>query len=117
MKKINSNNYLEKKIRIKELSQKKKIFSERVKLLKLSKRKSSPKPRQETSLELIKRYSLKVLETNRSSIKKEIIEKSDYNERDNLNVFPHINIKKPRNLPPLMRENYSSLNLQSQEKN
>ena len=121
IKKINNNEYLDKKSQIKELSQKKKLFSERVKLIKILKRNKSPKPRQETSFELIKRYSLKVLVTNRSTInnkkEKDINDKKDYNERDNLNGVSRINIKKPRNLPPLLKENYSSINLLSPNKN
>ena len=121
IKKFNSNEFLDKKSQIRELSQKKKLFSERVKLIKIMKRNKSPKPRQETSFELIKRYSLKVLVTNRSTInnkkEKDINDKIDYNGSDNLNGLPRANIKKPRNLPPLLKENYSSINLLSPNKN
>ena len=109
IRKFNSNDFLEKKSYIKELSQRKKLFSEKVKLIKIVKRHQSPKPREETSFELIRKYSLKVLVTNRSSIntkkEKEINEKIEKREKENLNN------QKPRNLPPLLKVNYSTNNL------
>ena len=112
IRKFNSNDFLEKKSYIKELSQRKKLFSEKVKLIKIVKRHQSPKPREETSFELIRKYSLKVLVTNRSSIntkkEKEINEKIEKKEKVNLN---ELNNQKPRNLPPLLKVNYSTNNL------
>ena len=112
IRKFNSNDFLEKKSYIKELSQRKKLFSEKVKLIKIVKRHQSPKPREETSFELIRKYSLKVLVTNRSSIntkkEKEINEKTEKKEKVNLN---ELNNQKPRNLPPLLKVNYSTNNL------
>ena len=109
IRKFNNNEFLEKKSYIKELSQRKKLFSEKVKLIKIVKRHQSPKPREETSFELIRKYSLKVLVTNRSSIntkkEKEINEKIEKKEKVNLNN------QKPRNLPPLLKVNYSTNNL------
>ena len=112
IRKFNNNEFLEKKSYIKELSQRKKLFSEKVKLIKIVKRHQSPKPREETSFELIRKYSLKVLVTNRSSIntkkEKEINEKIEKKEKVNLN---ELNNQKPRNLPPLLKVNYSTNNL------
>ena len=109
IRKFNNNEFLKKKSYIKELSQRKKLFSEKVKLIKIVKRHQSPKPREETSFELIRKYSLKVLVTNRSSIntkkEKEINEKIEKKEKVNLNN------QKPRNLPPLLKVNYSTNNL------
>ena len=112
IRKFNNNEFLEKKSYIKELSQRKKLFSEKVKLIKIVKRHQSPKPREETSFELIRKYSLKVLVTNRASIntkkEKEINEKIEKKEKVNLN---ELNNQKPRNLPPLLKVNYSTNNL------
>ena len=114
IRKFNNNEFLEKKSYIKELSQRKKLFSEKVKLIKIVKRHQSPKPREETSFELIRKYSLKVLVTNRSSIntkkekEKEINEKIEKKEKVNL---IELNNQKPRNLPPLLKVNYSTNNL------
>ena len=52
IRKFNNNEFLEKKSYIKELSQRKKLFSEKVKLIKIVKRHQSPKPREETSFEV-----------------------------------------------------------------
>ena len=52
IKKFNNNDFIEKKINLKELSQKKRIFSEKVKLIKIYKRNKSPKPREESSFDI-----------------------------------------------------------------
>ena len=117
IKKFNNNDFIEKKINLKELSQKKRIFSEKVKLIKIYKRNKSPKPREESSFDIIRKYSLKILETNRSVIntkrekEKEIFEKLEKGEKSNLNDIKFLNSRKPRNLPPLLKVNYSSMNL------
>ena len=67
LNRINSNEFSDKKSFLKELSERKKLFSDKVKLIKIIKRNNSPKQREETSLELIKKYSLKVLDLNRSA--------------------------------------------------
>ena len=114
IRKFNSNELLEKKSYIKELSQRKKLFSEKVKLIKIIKRHQSPKPREETSFEAIRKYSLKVLVTNRASInnkkEKEINEKLE--KKENLNPSDS---QRPRNLPPLLKVNFSTNNLFSNE--
>ena len=122
LKKVNivNNEYLVKKSFIREMSERKKLFSEKVKLIKIIKRDKSPKPREETSFDLIRKYSLKVLFTNRSAIntkkekEKEFFEKLEkIDKENNLN---ELKIKKIRNLPPLLKENFSSNNFQFFEK-
>ena len=114
IKQFNNNDFLEKKKFIKELSQRKKLFSEKVKLIKIFKRQNSPKVREETSFDLIKKYSLRVLVTNRSAIntkkekEKEISENLEKNEKE---ILTKSNDKIPRNLPPLLKVNYSTNNL------
>ena len=111
IRKFNNNEFLEKKIYIKELSQRKKLFSEKVKLIKIVKRHQSPKPREETSFELIRKYSLKVLVTNRSSINTKKEKEKEINEKIEKKEKVNLNNQKPRNLPPLLKVNYSTNNL------
>ena len=114
---FNHNEFLERKSFIRELSERKKIFSEKVKLIKIAKKHRSPKPKAESSFELIRKYSLKVLVTNRSTIKtqkeKELFEKLEKIDKENLN---EIKSQKIKNLPPLFRDNFSTINLQPIEK-
>ena len=117
LRRINSNDFSDKKSFLKELSARKKIFSEKVKLIKIIKRNNSPKPKEETSLELIKKYSLKVLGNNRSTINnkkqdtKDLYDKLDKIDNNSLMELDLQKIRRQRNLPSLLRENYSSLNL------
>ena len=111
IRKFNNNEFLEKKSYIKELSQRKKLFSEKVKLIKIVKRHQSPKPREETSFELIRKYSLKVLVTNRSSINTKKEKEKEINEKIEKKEKVNLNNQKPRNLPPLLKVNYSTNNL------
>ena len=123
LKRINSNEFSDKKSFLKELSERKKLFSEKVKLIKIIKRNNSPKPKEETSLELIKKYSLKVLDINRSAIntkkekEKDLNEKSDKNDKDSLIELDFNNNRGQRNIFPLLKENYSSYNLQCHDNN
>ena len=123
LRRINSNDFSDKKSFLKELSARKKIFSEKVKLIKIIKRNNSPKPKEETSLELIKKYSLKVLGNNRSSINnkkqdtKDLYDKLDKIDNNSLMELDLQKIRRQRNLPSLLRENYSSLNLHLPDNN
>ena len=116
IRRINSNDFSDKKSFLKELSERKKIFSEKVKLIKIIKRNNSPKPKEENSLELIKKYSLKVLGNNRSTINtkkqnvKDLYDKLDKIDNNSLIELDLQNIRRQRNLPSLLRENYSSMN-------
>ena len=56
------------KMYLAQLIKKKKIYSEKVKLMKLIKRNTSAKLKENNSLELIKKYSQQVLNTNRAAI-------------------------------------------------
>ena len=56
------------KLYLAQLVKKKKIYSEKVKLMKLMKRNTSAKLKENNSLDLIKKYSQKVLNTNRAAI-------------------------------------------------
>ena len=56
------------KIDLAELFKKKKMYSEKVKLIKLIKRNTSAQFKEDSSLEIIKKYSKKVLNTNRAAI-------------------------------------------------
>ena len=106
---------------MKELSERKKLFSEKVKLIKIIKRNNSPKQKEETSLELIKKYSLKVLDINRSAIntkkEKDLNEKSDKSDKDSLIELEFKSNRGQRNMLPLLKENYSSYNLQCYDNN
>ena len=123
LRRINSNDFSDKKSFLKELSARKKIFSEKVKLIKIIKRNNSPKPKEETSLELIKKYSLKVLGNNRSTINnkkqdtKDLYDKLDKIDNNSLMELDLQKIRRQRNLPSLLRENYSSLNLHLPDNN
>ena len=123
LRRINSNDFSDKKSFLKELSARKKIFSEKVKLIKIIKRNNSPKPKEETSLELIKKYSLKVLGNNRSIINnkkqdtKDLYDKLDKIDNNSLMELDLQKIRRQRNLPSLLRENYSSLNLHLPDNN
>ena len=123
LKRINSNDFSDMKSFIKELSERKKKFSEKVKLIKIIKRNNSPKPKEETSLGLIKKYSLKVFDINRSSIntkkqkEKDLFDKLDKIDKDNLIDLDAQKNRRQRNLPSLLRENYSSFNLNVPDNN
>ena len=118
---FNENKFLAKKNFIHELSQRKILFSEKVKLIKLTKRNMSPKPRQETSFELIKKYSLKVLESNRSNIitkrekEKELIEKLEKIDSENLNDRNLTKSQRPKLLPSILKESNSLNNIHLEE--
>ena len=113
LKKFNNNGFLEKKYSIEELSKRKKMFSQKVKLIKLFKRDQSPKKREETSFELIRRYSSKILLINRFAINmkkekiKEIFEKLETNPKPNLKK---LNNNESKILPPLIKVNFSTNN-------
>ena len=121
LNRINSNEFSDKKSFLKELSERKKLFSEKVKLIKIIKRNNSPKQKEETSLELIKKYSLKVLDINRSAIntkkEKDLNEKSDKSDKDSLIELEFKSNRGQRNMLPLLKENYSSYNLQCYDNN
>ena len=121
LNRINSNEFSDKKSFLKELSERKKLFSEKVKLIKIIKRNNSPKQKEETSLELIKKYSLKVLDINRSAIntkkEKDLNEKSDKSDKDSLIELEFKSNRGQRNMLPLLKENYSSYNLQCHDNN
>ena len=89
-----------------ELAKRKKLYSEQVKKIKIIKRTNSTnsfKPKEDTPFEIIKKYSLKVLSTNRAVInnkkekEKELFHKLEEIDKTNLNSAilgtPHIEQK------------------------
>ena len=78
------------KIYIAELFKKKKIYSEKVKLMKLIKRNTSARLKENTSMDLIKQYSKQVLISNREAInnqKKREEEKEKDKKKELLEFF------------------------------
>ena len=79
-----------KKKYLQEIVRRRKLYSEKVKKLKIIKRTDSVQPREDSSLDLIKKYSFKVLCTNRALInykkekEKELIEKLDNIDKNNI---------------------------------
>ena len=109
LNKFNYNERLQKKNLIEELSKRKKIFAEKVKLIKLYKRSQSPNKREETSFDLIRKYSSSNTKREKT---KELFEKIETNAKTNLK---ELNNKRPKNLPPLFRVNFSTNNLRVDE--
>lgn len=80
-----------KKKYLEEIVKRRKLYSERVKKIKIVKRTESVRQKEDTSLDLIKKYSFKVLCTNRAVInfkkekEKELFEKLDSIDKNNIN--------------------------------
>ena len=92
-----------KKKYLEEIVKRRRLYSERVKKIKIVKRTESVRQKEDTSLDLIKKYSFKVLCTNRAVInfkkekEKELFEKLDSIDKNNINnehlETPQINPK------------------------
>ena len=111
-----------KKKYLKELAERKKIYSEKIKKIKIIKRAESFHQKEETSFDIIKKYSLKVLNTNRANInnqkekEKELFEKLEMINKNNLNsaVIETPQIKQKMKLNPIFSKmNYINNNLTS----
>jgi len=86
-----------------ELAKRKKLYSEQVKKIKIIKKTHSFKPKEDTAFDIIKKYSLKVLCTNRAIInnkkekEKELFQKLEEIDKSNLNIpnlgTPHVEQK------------------------
>ena len=109
-----------KKKYLKELANRKKVYSEQIKKIKIIKRVESFHQKEDSSFDLIKKYSLKVLNTNRANInnkrekEKELFEKLGIIDKNNLNSAfietPQINQKMKLN-PILSKMNIINNNL------
>ena len=79
-----------KKKYLKEIVKRRQLYSEKVKKIKILKRNESVKPKEDTQLDLIKRYSFKVLCTNRAVINskkfkdKDILDKQENTNKSNI---------------------------------
>ena len=101
-----------KKEYLEELVKRKKRYSEHVKKIKIIKRHNSIKPKEDSSFDIIKKYSIKVLCTNRELInykkekEKELFKKLDNIERTNLkkNNFETPQIKQRFKLAPFPKK-------------
>ena len=109
--------YVNKKY-LEELVKRKKLYSKKIKKIKIIKRNESVKPKEVSSLNIIKNYSLKVLKTNRAIInyqkkkEKELFEKLDNIDKNNLRgeVCENYRIK-PKLIPSLKKINIAKTNL------
>ena len=92
-----------KKQDLEELAKRKKLYSEQVKKIKIIKKTHSFKPKEDTAFDIIKKYSLKVLCTNRAVInnkkekEKELFQKLEEIDKSNINIpnlgTPHVEQK------------------------
>ena len=104
-----------KKKYLKELADRKKIYSEKIKKIKIIKRAESFHQKEDSSLDIIKKYSLKVLTTNRANInnqkekEKELFEKLGIINQNNLNsaIIETPQIKQKMKLTPI----FSKMNI------
>ena len=100
-----------KKKYLKEIVKRRKLYSEKVKKIKIIKRAESIKPREDSSFNLIKQYSLKVLCTNRAIInfqkekEKELFEKLDNIDKNKINneILETPQISKKMKLTPIFK--------------
>ena len=86
-----------------ELAKRKKLYSEQVKKIKIIKKTNSFKPKEDSAFDIIRKYSLKVLCTNRAIInnkkekEKELFQKLEEIDKSNLNSAiletPHVEQK------------------------
>ena len=103
--------YVKKKY-LQELAKRKKLYSEKIKNIKIIKRNESVKPKEDSSYDIIKRYSLKVLYTNRANMnyqkekERELFEKLDNIDKSNLNsaIFETPQIKQKLKLTPFFKK-------------
>ena len=102
-----------KKKYLQEIVKRRKLYSDRVKKIKIVKRTESVRQKEDSSLDLIKKYSLKVLCTNRAIIndrkekEKELFEKLeniDKNNKLNNEIIETPQIRKKTKLFPLFKK-------------
>ena len=101
-----------KKKYLKEIVKRRQLYSEKVKKIKILKRNESVKPKEDTQLDLIKRYSFKVLCTNRAVINskkfkdKDILDKQENTNKSNIKseILETPPKKQKLNLPPILKK-------------
>ena len=107
-----------KKKYLEEIVKRRKLYSEKVKKIKIIKRTDSVRPKEDSSLDLIKKYSFKVLCTNRALInnkkekEKELIEKLDNIDKNNINneIVETPQISQKFKLSPIYKKIYLNKN-------
>ena len=101
-----------KKKYLKEIVKRRQLYSEKVKKIKILKRNESVKPKEDTQLDLIKKYSFKVLCTNRAVINskkfkdKDILDKQENTNKSNIKseILETPPKKQKLNLPPILKK-------------